>query len=395
MSHYPVLVIGDHIEAQLQPYHEFECTGHADQYVIDVDETEAMLKTYGEQTVRKMKMPSGELLDARDDQFYRDPTIEELRKHGRKSDLTGEYKLVWSGTSRGISWVVKDWGDGRGERAKVYYIPEGCEVITVPIATEKTFLRFALDWAGLDESAILYEGERPDYLVAHKHGYLRVECQRGARQIEGLDPQIRCFKRTNPQAKWDWWTIGGRWTGFFKLRRGKTGTTGRPGVMGDQAKPGYVDQVRKGDIDLAGMQRRAVSQATRRYDAFAKAIKGLPWPETFEQIRGRYAEADIDPARDEYWHQPVLLAMKKVKAISWLDPFDFGQDRAAYIARAKRSALSTHALVKEGQWFEKGQMGWWGVVHNEQDRDAWNEQFMALVESLPDDTLFTVVDCHI
>ena len=40
MSHFSVLVIGDDVEAILQPYHEFECTGINDQYVQDVDVTE-------------------------------------------------------------------------------------------------------------------------------------------------------------------------------------------------------------------------------------------------------------------------------------------------------------------------------------------------------------------
>ena len=40
MSHFGVLVIGNDIEAQLQPYHEFECTGTNDQYVQDIDVTE-------------------------------------------------------------------------------------------------------------------------------------------------------------------------------------------------------------------------------------------------------------------------------------------------------------------------------------------------------------------
>ena len=37
MSHFSVMVIGGNVEEQLQPYHEFECTGINDQYVVDVD----------------------------------------------------------------------------------------------------------------------------------------------------------------------------------------------------------------------------------------------------------------------------------------------------------------------------------------------------------------------
>lgn len=39
MSHFAVLVIGDDVAKQLQPYHEYECTGVKDKYVIEVDKT--------------------------------------------------------------------------------------------------------------------------------------------------------------------------------------------------------------------------------------------------------------------------------------------------------------------------------------------------------------------
>lgn len=40
MSHFSVLVIGPDVEKQLQPFHEFECTGIDDEFVVDVDRTE-------------------------------------------------------------------------------------------------------------------------------------------------------------------------------------------------------------------------------------------------------------------------------------------------------------------------------------------------------------------
>lgn len=36
---------------------------------------------------------------------------------------------------------------------------------------------------------------------------------------------------TNPNAQWDWWVIGGRWTGFFILKDGTKGRSGLPGLM--------------------------------------------------------------------------------------------------------------------------------------------------------------------
>jgi len=58
----------------------------------------------------------------------------------------------------------------------------------------------------------------------------------------------------NPNAKWDWYSLGGRWTGFFRLKDGPDGTvaegvTGRPGLMAEDAKPRHADQAIKMNID--------------------------------------------------------------------------------------------------------------------------------------------------
>lgn len=51
--------------------------------------------------------------------------------------------------------------------------------------------------------------------------------------------------------------------------------------------------------------------------------------------------------------------------------------------------------MKDGKWYEKGRMGWWGMVSGEKEQDVWNKQFTALIDGLSDDTILTVVDCHI
>jgi hypothetical protein len=40
-------------------------------------------------------------------------------------------------------------------------------------------------------------------------------------------------------------------------------------------------------------------------------------------------------------------------------------------------------------------MGWWGMASDEIDKDDWDAQFAKLIDGLPEDTILTVVDCHI
>lgn len=51
------------------------------------------------------------------------------------------------------------------------------------------------------------------------------------------------------------------------------------------------------------------------------------------------------------------------------------------------------AVVADGAWGEVGEVGWFGFV-NEENSEAWNDTVQRLVDSLPPDTMVTIVDCH-
>jgi hypothetical protein len=53
------------------------------------------------------------------------------------------------------------------------------------------------------------------------------------------------------------------------------------------------------------------------------------------------------------------------------------------------------AIVKDGEWYERGEMGWWCCVSNEKAEEDWDAEVKELLKELPGDTLLTVVDCHI
>jgi hypothetical protein len=61
----------------------------------------------------------------------------------------------------------------------------------------------------------------------------------------------------------------------------------------------------------------------------------------------------------------------------------------------KAHALRTFAVVKDGNWYERGKMGWWAVVFDEKDEEAWDYEFTKLIQNLDLDTWLSIVDCHI
>lgn len=58
--------------------------------------------------------------------------------------------------------------------------------------------------------------------------------------------------------------------------------------------------------------------------------------------------------------------------------------------------LTSFAALYKGKWYENGSMGWFGIVSDEKDQDAWNTEFQAILEDakLNPNMRITIVDCH-
>ena len=193
MTHFVGLVVAEteaKIAAIVQPFHEYECTGVDDQYVVDVDRTAEALEEYGSATARRLKRPDGMLLDPYDAEFYRDPTLEEEKIMG---------PIPGHGGNGTFSWWGKDWGDGRGYRGKVQFIPEGWELIEVRTKDVEPFATWACGWFGLKETRDPAQWREPQ-------GYVHAT---------DTDHVVAVVDRTNPNKKWDWWTVGGRWANII------------------------------------------------------------------------------------------------------------------------------------------------------------------------------------
>jgi hypothetical protein len=379
MSHFTVLVIGPDIEKQLAPFQENNMGDCPDEFLQFYDTETEMLDAYENKSVTRVIMPDGSM------------------------------KLPWDDCFRVP-------GNGVGFGPHTHVVPEHLEQRDVPFKeTYATFEEYVKDWHGS-------EGRDP---LHNRFGYYE-----------------------NPNRKWDWYSIGGRWTGFFKLKPGANGKVGRPGLMTKTAAPGYADQCMKKDVDFDAMRDEAGQAAGMCYDFFLK-LMGLsvldrvaanvfgtcpftekPWkkwcdivaenPNSTRDERIAIYESQEMPKRFEDAKKafraknPYQRQWNEVEeAVLWGDADDFACTRAEYVQRARNRAFSTYAVVKDAKWFEKGEMCWWGrsAEKMEEDKwlqlfgwwgctekmeeDKWLQRFNDLLDSLDDETLLTVVDCHI
>jgi hypothetical protein len=163
----------------------------------------------------------------------------------------------------------------------------------------------------------------------------------------------------NPNAQYDWYQLGGRFTGHLVLKPGRKGLLGSPGVCTAPAGPGRADQARKGDIDFAAMSRES-------YASFLEA-----WAEL--ERDGKTSD------RHAKWRHDIPETVTTRERL-----VDYARQRSAHNAPT--------AFVMEGEWSGP----WWlkdGVT--EEAAARWDARFAALLASLPDDTLLTVIDCHV
>lgn len=120
-----------------------------------------------------------------------------------------------------------------------------------------------------------------------------------------LDDEENLLSTYNPDSKWDWYSIGGRWHAYLHLKE-----------LDDNGDRVRVDQTTFGEIDWDYM---------------------------------------ID---------------------NNITPFCF--------------------VTEDGEWVEKGEMGWWGMVSNETPGESWKETFKRYINSIEDtDCLVTAIDFHI
>ena len=52
-------------------------------------------------------------------------------------------------------------------------------------------------------------------------------------------------------------------------------------------------------------------------------------------------------------------------------------------------------VTTDGEWVERGKMGWFGISSNEMNEDEWDAKFKEYLKTLDKDIILTQVDCHI
>jgi hypothetical protein len=196
----------------------------------------------------------------------------------------------------------------------------------------------ALEYFGL-ENCVVDSEEEVNKSDAHKYGYAIIR----------NGQLIKAVNRTNPNKKWDWWDVGGRWRGMV-LTKG--------GIKCDVAKVVEIDFEAMNNIGLAGRKSA--------------------WDQYHEEIKGK--EDNQFLRKHIYGIPQEVTSLEQFLALQ-IEP------------------LSTYAVITpDGQWHAPGTMGWFGFSsESDEQRTGFKSTFydQFIKSALENDWSVTIVDCHI
>lgn len=166
----------------------------------------------------------------------------------------------------------------------------------------------------------------------------------------------------NPDSKWDYWIVGGRCNGKLKAINGEHGEGGL--LTPNPRKNGKYDIAKVEDIDFSPNQ-----------DAYDTAIR---WWEVV--VEGAPLKENEDK-KDFYSFYKTEYLLEKYK------------NKENYAAC--QSVFSTFAVVlPDGKWYEKGKMGWFACVSDEDNE--WDLKYKErFIDTANPEWTLTIVDCHI
>lgn len=204
---------------------------------------------------------------------------------------------------------------------------------------------------------------------------------------------------TNLDSKWDWFQIGGRFTGSLPVEEGAE-RFGRPGTMGSGEKnqeDGSSDIAYVREFDFEEAARRSEERLNRFWEEelepaltggevgfrnpFYQLIQEMGYPigEDFERYSERSKSSDgiVQPEWDSEVGPPTYEKLKE--KYSWA--FNW----------------STYAVCHPTEgWDAKGDMGWWGMDSKEQEQyRSYMQSWPDRIRQMDDDTLLVIVDCHV
>lgn len=238
------------------------------------------------------------------------------------------------------------------------------------------YLKYTVDEATayIKEHCVPYNDYLKEYADRHLIDWF-AESERLLIKQDGL------YSTYNPNSKWDWYQIGGRFDGELMLT--------------DEGRLNAVNEIKRKyctDIDIKNLREdfhymRYVNVAPLKYIQWFIPLS----PTEKEKIR-RWWEINI-------YDMPLKEGEEKDKYFFYKPEYYKRRYKDAETDIRVQEAVNFFAVINpDGKWYAPSNMGWWACTDGEpEDELKWDLEFYDrfIKPNLDSDLICTVVDCHI
>ncbi len=369
--HETVLVVGvsneDELEKALDPFYQLGCTMGQDEIKLDprakfsVEYTKEKAEQYYQEAV--VEHPTKEQAD-----FFRDNFME-VSDEDTCQEMYCE-KKSFKRAPNGYTGNDFAYGNTKEEGGEdfFYLISEENMPAAIEWVKENKLKFWNLTLPSLKEDFLV---KYPDTHTYHTSDMEWSEEEQGY----GYYDNVNGF--------WDWYQVGGRWVGFFTIKKESREETkvGDPAWMMrfDDAGAKTLVEERADVLKIVDIDFEAMEESRKEYNAeqWDKFWKMLHTP--YEDENGvQKTEEEIVERFRELMHSPAP------------------ETKEEYVERNKHIDVSS--IVYDGVWYEKP----WGnggpqsgyVGKNEGSDDKIPDELPIFLQSLPPETPLMLVDCH-
>lgn len=217
--------------------------------------------------------------------------------------------------------------------------------------------------------------------------------------------EFKAVKRVLHRGKWDWFVVGGRWSGALKIKQGMEAPKRAIRYeVGTKATAESYNALPKGHIDIERMEQEYTSTEVFKKEKedilkMRELIKDMSFTPLQEFLEKEGGDRDFPSLRNEYKEQPAVKAIMEhfpnetFKITHYERYLKIPDESLESVLRG--NAWRPFAVLRNSQWYEKGEMGWFGASKDRVSLDEWDAFCRDLLKEASDDEMVTVVDCHI
>ena len=191
-----------------------------------------------------------------------------------------------------------------------------------------------------------------------------------------IGPDGEIYSTYNPNSKWDWYEVGGRYAGMLRVKEGTP--FHEPNFSWDIEHDEQEKVIADFGTDVAVAGTVDFTKIHRTEESYAASL--------------RYWELMVEGAKPKTEDENEMVSYSFYTPEFYIERYGNKETYAKC-----QSSFSTWAVLMDGAWYEKGSMGMFALSDETHDEAIdWEMNYYdRFIKNLPEKSILTIVDCHI